>query len=115
MVSGEGKRGQPLLLAHQMTAVLQQHLRVAGVPDHYTMHSFRVGGSVNQSLAGPIDAMMDMGGWKTRTMAKHCIGATCSGNPGTAGGLPLDKVYGEADAYPLSSGFQEKYAACRQR
>ena len=116
VVTGEGKRGQTPLLAHQMTAALQQHLRVAGLPDHYTMHSFRVGGSVNQSLAGtPIDAIMDMGGWKTRRMAEHYVGATCSGNPGTAGGFPLDEVYGEADAYPLSPGFQEKYAACRQR
>ena len=46
----EGTRGRAPLTAAQMTAALQQHLRVAGLPPRYTMHSFRVGGSVTQSL-----------------------------------------------------------------
>ena len=45
------------------------------LPAHFTMHSFRVGGS----LGTPVDKIMQLGGrWKTEAMARHYIGATTS-------------------------------------
>ena len=65
--------------AQRMTAALQGHLRMAGLPDHFTMHSFRVGGSVTKSLAGTaVDEIMKIGGWKTESIAKYYIESTTS-------------------------------------
>lgn len=36
----------------RMTAFLQSQLLEAGLPVHLTIHSFRVGGSLSESLAG---------------------------------------------------------------
>ena len=49
----------------------------------YTMHSFRVGGALSQQLAGtPVDAIMRLAGWKTRSMAQRYIRATTNqGSP----------------------------------
>ena len=115
-VTADGQRGQLPLLPHQMTAALQKHLRAAGLPDHFTLHSFRVGGSVSQSLAGThIDAIMEMGGWKTRKMAEHYVGVTCSDLTDSEAGKPLDAAYRESDVFSLTPEFQAKYAACGQR
>jgi len=74
-VQEDGQRGGLPLTAPQMTAALQAHL----LPAHFTMHSFRVGGSLSKSLAGtPVDEIMQLGGWKTEAMARHYIGATTS-------------------------------------
>ena len=50
------------------------------IPAHFTMHPFRVGGSLSKSLAGtPVDEFtLQLGGWKTEAMARHYIGATTS-------------------------------------
>ena len=78
-VQEDGQRGGLPLTAPQMTAALQAHLRDASLPAHFTMHSFRVGGSLSKSLAGtPVDEIMQLGGWKTEAMARHYIGATTS-------------------------------------
>ena len=46
----DGSRRPVPMSAKRMTAALQGHLRMAGFPDHFIMHSFRVGGSVTKSL-----------------------------------------------------------------
>ena len=39
---------------------------------NYTMHPFRVGGALSQQLAGtPVDAIMRLIGWKTRSVAER--------------------------------------------
>ena len=79
-VSAEGGRGNLSLSAARMTTALQGHLRAAELPSHFTMHSFRVGGSLSKSLAGTaVDEKMKIGGWKTESVAKYYIGATSSG------------------------------------
>ena len=60
-----------------MTSSLQSYLRMADLPSHFTMHSFRVGGSLSKSLTRTaVDEIMKIGGWKTEPVAKYYIGAT---------------------------------------
>ena len=60
-VTGDGTHGELPPTAAQMPEWLQQHLRVTGMPPQYIMHSFRVGGSLTQSLEGTaVDAIMRM-------------------------------------------------------
>ena len=62
VTTGGGRGSRPLSVA-RMTASLQAHLREAGLPDHFTMHSNRVGGSLTRSLAGTVvDEIMKTGG-----------------------------------------------------
>ena len=71
VVTTEGGRGSRPLSAARMTASLQAHLREAGLPSHFTMRSFRVGGSLTRSLAGTTaDEIMKIGGWKTEAIAE---------------------------------------------
>ena len=80
VATAEGGRGHLSLSAARMTANLQSYLRMADLPNHFTMHSFRVGGSLSKSLAGTaVDEIMKIGGWKTESVAKYYIGATSSG------------------------------------
>ena len=52
--------------AQRMTVTLRGHLRIAGLLDHFTMRSFRVGGSVSKSSAGTaVGEIMKIGRWKT--------------------------------------------------
>ena len=63
VVMTEGGRGSPPLSAARMTASLQARSREAGLLDHFTIHSFRVGGSLTRSLAGTaVDEIMEIGG-----------------------------------------------------
>ena len=81
VVTTEGGRGSLRLFAARMTTALQGHLRAAGLPSHFTMHSFRVGGSLSKSLPGTeVDEIMKIGGWKTESVAKYYIGAITSGS-----------------------------------
>ena len=49
-----------------MTANLQIYLSMAELPNHFTMHFFRVGGSLSKSLAVTAeDGIMKIGDWKT--------------------------------------------------
>ena len=45
VVTAEGSRGSLPLSTARMTTASQDHLRAAGLPSHFTMYSFRVGGS----------------------------------------------------------------------
>lgn len=75
-----GRWAEECALAAQMTSALQSHCRAASLPDHFTMHSFRVGGCLSKPLAGmAVDEIMKLGGWKTQTMAEHYIGPTFRG------------------------------------
>ena len=66
MVERNGERGTMAITAPRMTAALQAHLRARRMTDHFTMHSFRVGGSLSKSLAGTaVDEIMKIGSWKT--------------------------------------------------
>ena len=78
-VQEDGQRGVLPLTAPQMTAAWQAHLRDASLPAHFTMRSCRVGGSLSKSLAGtPVDEIVQLGGWKTKAVARHYIVATTS-------------------------------------
>ena len=64
-----------------MTTALLGHLRTAGLPGHFTMHAFRVEGSLSKSLPGTaVDEIVKIGGWKTESVAKYYIGAITSGS-----------------------------------
>ena len=69
------------LPAARMAANQQSHLRMAHLPNHFLMHSFRVGDSLSKSLAGrAVHEIMKIGGWKAESsVAKYYIGATLSG------------------------------------
>ena len=83
--------------------------------DVKSMHSFRVGGSVSESLAGnAVDEIMKLGGWRSERVATNYIGATTSA---AAKGKrrSLDAVYEAADNLPLTPAFKRAYGACRRR
>ena len=62
-----------------MVTALQGHLRAAGRPSNFTLHKFRSGESLSKSLAGTsMDEIMQIGGWKTESMALYYIGPTTS-------------------------------------
>lgn len=112
VVTPEGSRGREKLSAPRMTADLQGHLRRANLPSHFTMHSFRVGGSLSKSLAGTaMDEIMQIGGWKTESVAKYYIGATTS-KAVQGGKRQRDGAYADASAWPLSPEFEKDFAAC---
>ena len=82
VVPTDGGRGPVPVTAQRMTAALQGHLRAAEMPDHFTMHSFRVGGSMSNSLAGTVvDEIMKMGGVKDRGNSEvlHGVNHRCTG------------------------------------
>ena len=115
VVTAEGGQGSLPLPAARVTTALQAHLRAAGLPNHFTMHSFRVGGSLSKSLAGTaVDEIMKIGGCKTESVAKHYIGATSSekvhGSKKKRG-----QSYASADELPLSPEFQKNFAACGRK
>ena len=85
------------------------------IPAHFTMHSFRVGGSLRKSLAGtPVDEfILQLGGWKTEAMARHYIGATTREAFDVS--QTVDQLYDRVNKWSASSDFQERYAACGSR
>jgi len=48
----DGTKRYEALAPEHMTANLQSYLKAAQVDDHYTMHSFRVGGAVTHHMSG---------------------------------------------------------------
>ena len=48
----DGTRGTSRLVAKDITTALQGHLQEAGLPTFFTMHCFRVGGSLSRAMAG---------------------------------------------------------------
>ena len=76
VVEPNGGRGTVALSAPRMTAAMPMYLCAAGLPDNYTMHSFRVEGLLSKSLAGTaVDDMKKIWGWKTEALARHHIDA----------------------------------------
>ena len=112
MFTAEGGRGSLPLSAARMTTALKGHLRAAGLPSHFTMHSFRVGGSLSKSLAGT--CIMKIRGLKTEPVAKHYIGATCSEKV-HGSKRKRDQSYASASELPLPPEFQEDFAACARK
>ena len=113
--SPDGVRGELPLTAPQMTTSLQSHLKAAGLPQYFTMHSFRVGGSFSKSLGGtPVDEIMHLGGWKTEAMVKHYIGPTTSGGA-VSTRQTVDQLCDHVNTWSASSDFQDRYAACWDR
>ena len=115
VVTAGGDRGNLPLPPTRMTTALQAHLRAAGLTDHFTMHSLRVAGSLSKSLAGTaVDEIMQIGGWKTASVAKYYIGATSSekvlGSNRTRG-----QSYASASELPLSPEFQADLSACERK
>eukprot|EP00752_Nemacystus_decipiens_P007886 g7046.t1 len=99
----------------KMKENLVAHLGRANLPKHFSMHSFRVGGSVSESLAGTaVDEIMKLGGWRSERVAAEYIGTTTS--DATKGKRrQLDAAYDAADKLPLSPAFKRAYGACRRR
>lgn len=59
VVAADDSRDRVPLTASQMTASLQTHLKAAGLPANFTMHSFRVGHSLTQLMGGTaVDEIM---------------------------------------------------------
>ena len=114
MVELNGERETMVATAPCMTAALQAHLRAGGMTDQFTMHSFRVGGSLSKSLAGTaVDEIMKIGGWKTERVALYYIRATTSavatskGKRDGGSRRERDNRYAIAMDFPLSQAFQD--------
>lgn len=112
VVAADGRRDIVPLTAVQMTTSLQAHLRAAGLPAHFTMHSFRVGGSLTQSLGGTaVDEIMKIAGWKTQSVAERYIGPTTSGTV-AASKRQRSRGYEDSNKRPLLDAFTHDFAAC---
>lgn len=104
-----------------MVLALQSNVAAAGLTEgrNYTMHSFRVGGAVSQTLAGTaVDALMEVVGWKTRGVAQRYVGP----HPSVSGALKpsgdrsgaslnVEARYEAAIGLPLQAGFEEQFSA----
>ena len=109
VVTAEGGHGSLPLSAARATA-LQSHLRAAGLLSQFTMHSFRVGGSLSKFLAGTaVDVTMKIGGWKTESVATYYVGATSSGKV-HGSKTKRGQSYASASELPLSPEFQNDFA-----
>ena len=125
VVEGIGEKGSVAITAPRMTATLQAHLRAGGLPDPFTIHLFRVGGSLCKSLAGTaVNKIMKIGGWKTERVVRYYIGPTTSAGANSEGEGKGDwgsqraqnsSSYAIAVNFPLSQAFQDDFAACKQR
>jgi len=82
----DGTKRYEALAPEHMTANLQSYLKAAQVDDHYTMHSFRVGGAVTHHMSGtPFEVLMGYVGWKSEGVVRRYVGATLSATGLTAG------------------------------
>ena len=107
-----GSRGPIPTSAQRMTAALQGHLRMAGLPYHFTMHSVCVGGSVTESLAcAAVDKIIKIGRWNTESIAKYYMGSTTSTGV-RASKRTRDHGYARANESPLSQKFDSDLSAC---
>ena len=79
------------------------------------MHSFRVGGFLSKSLAGTaVDEIMQIGGWKTESVAKYYIGATSSGKV-LGSKRTRGQSYASASELPLLPEIQKYFSACARK
>ena len=101
----DGTRGTSRLIAKDMTTALQAHLQAADLPTTFTMHSFRVGGSLSRAMAGEaIEQIMQVGGWKTEAIARYYV------EPSAKRRRAQD--YNAANEASLSQAFETDFAAC---
>lgn len=104
----DGRQGSSKLTPRNMTSALQSHLREAGLPDGFTMHSFGVGGSLSRPLAGDtIESIMQVGGWKTESVSRYYV------EPSSA--RKRARSYNAVNDAPLSPAFEADFAACTRR
>ena len=88
-----------------MTRALQSHLQEASLSTLFTLHSFRVGGSLSRAMAGEaIEQIMQVGGWKTEAIARYYV------EPSAKRRRAQD--YSAANEAPLSRAFETDFAAC---
>lgn len=115
-VGSDGSKGRSPWLAQDMSTTLRKFMSKAGLAEgrDYSMHSFRVGGAVSQTLAcTAIDALMNSVGWKTRGIAQRYVGPQPS-VPGVltqSGGPEVETRYAAAISLPLEAGFEDEFAA----
>ena len=115
MATAEGGRGSLPLPAARMATALHGHLRAAGLPSHFTMHSFHVRGSFSKSLAGTaVDEIMKIDRCKTESVATYYIGATSSGKLHDSK-RKRGQSNGSASELPLSPEIQKYFAACARK
>ena len=121
-VETDGSKGTSPWNAHDMSMTFQRLVSAAGLSDgrNYSMHSFRVGGAVSQTLAGTaMDALMAMVGWKIRRVAQRYVGpqptqqADAVPRSGDRQAIPhgAEERYAAADGLPLQAGFEDQFAA----
>ena len=123
MVEADGSKSSSPWSPDKMSAALQSNMSRAGLAEgrNYSMHSFRVGGAVSQTLAGTaIDALMDFVGWKSRGVAQRYVGARMSAPGGVTHSadrpvtsLDVESRYAAAIALPLQEGFEDQFAALK--
>ena len=117
MVEEDRGWGTVPLTAPRMTGALQAHLRAAGIPRPFTMHSFRVEVSVGRPLGGTaIHEIMKLGGWKTERVVRYYIGATTGASAATSKQKrdegpkrDRDSCYATAIDLPLSPAFRKVF------
>lgn len=101
----DGTRGTSRLVAKDMTGALKSHLQEASLSTLFTMHFFRVGGSLSRAMAGEaIEQIMQVGGWKTEAIARYYV------EPSAKRRRAQD--YSAANEAPLSRAFEADFAAC---
>ena len=83
--------------------------------NHFTVRSFRVGGSLTRSLAGTVvNERLKIGGWETETVAKYYIATTSSGRV-RGGKRNHGQSYADASRLPLSPEIEKDFAACARQ
>ena len=108
VVSPAGGRGGLPLPTARMTTALQGRLTAAGLPSHFIVYCFRVGGSLGKSLdETAVDEIETIGGWKMESVAKFYIQATSSGK-GRCAKTKRGQSYASASELPLSPEFRKK-------
>ena len=114
VLTAQGGRGRLPLSAARMTAELQDYLRATELPIYFSMHSFRVRGSLSESLGGTtVYEIIQIGGWKTESVARYCyIGATSSSGHMRGSKRKRRQSYADTSELPLSPKFETDFAAC---
>ena len=99
----------------RMTAARHGHLGLAGVSYHFTMHSFRLGGSETESFeCTEVDRIIKIGGWNNESIANYYVGSTTSTGV-RASKRARDHGYALVNESPLSQNFESNLSACAPR
>ena len=107
------EKGNLALTPAQVTANIQAHLHAAGMEDkRYALHSFRVGGAASHHMDGTaMDVLMEYVGLTSAAVAGRYVGVTASAAGSRGAKRSCDTAFIDADALPLSEGFEDSYAA----